>query len=590
MWFRRSAGRVALCAYVLESIFLMSAVQADELFYIERGSSWNYFRGLQEASSPDTTQWRELSFPDGSWTNALAPFGYGDGPFGTDLSFLVPPMQGNYTTLYLRQTFEVSDVNAVSDELRVRVDYDDAFVIWINDNEFLRVGAVDPLTHQSVGASHESGIYETITVAEPGNFLENGTNIIAVQVFNTLTSSSDLKFDMDLADPAAPDVTPPDVESIVPTVGAIVRTLSRVEVTFTEAVVGVGAFDLLINNSPAADVSGAGAGPYSFTFPTITAGGIVSVKWAENRGIGDVVGNPFDDSEQWAYLVDPEASLGEPEITELVASNADGLQDEDGETPDWFEVHNSGAESLALAGWGATDDRDERGKWTFPDVTLAPGEYLVVFASGKNRKPTNGDPLHVSFKLDANGEDLALTTPDNPRQVVSEINFPAQRAGFSYGFTGAGVETYFNTPTPGAANGNPTVIAGIVATPVLSVEHGFFDTAFDVELFTATPDATMYYTFDGSEPSSGNGTLYNGPIEIAGTPDKPGVTPPGGSDEVRLSTLRLGHGDLCLPRRRDRSAAGSAGFSLELGELHRLPEYLRRPLSSRLRDGSADRQ
>ena len=49
MSFRHSAGKVALCAYVLGAIFVTPAVEADELFYIERGSSWKYFRGLQEA-------------------------------------------------------------------------------------------------------------------------------------------------------------------------------------------------------------------------------------------------------------------------------------------------------------------------------------------------------------------------------------------------------------------------------------------------------------------------------------------------------------------------------------------------------------
>ncbi|HJO54987.1 MAG TPA: lamin tail domain-containing protein, partial [Verrucomicrobiota bacterium] len=91
-------------------------------------------------------------------------------------------------------------------------------------------------------------------------------------------------------------------------------------------------------------------------------------------------------------------SFGALRITEFMASNVSRLADEDGVFPDWIEVHNPDNVAVPLAGYHLTDDAANLDKWTFPAVTLAPDELLVVFASGKNRD----DPaahLHTNFRL-----------------------------------------------------------------------------------------------------------------------------------------------------------------------------------------------
>src|SRR5262245_31185638 len=100
-----------------------------------------------------------------------------------------------------------------------------------------------------------------------------------------------------------------------------------------------------------------------------------------------------------------------PRINEFLAEDHGGLRDEDGETSDWIEIHHPGAEPLSLDGWSLTDDPRDLHKWRFPAVTLNPGGYLVVFASGKDRA-TAGAPLHANFKLEADGEYLALVDPN----------------------------------------------------------------------------------------------------------------------------------------------------------------------------------
>ncbi len=59
--------------------------------------------------------------------------------------------------------------------------------------------------------------------------------------------------------------------------------------------------------------------------------------------------------------------------------------DEDGDTPDWFELYNSGNDAISLSGWTVTDDKTLPSKWTFPNMALAADNYSLVWASGKDR-------------------------------------------------------------------------------------------------------------------------------------------------------------------------------------------------------------
>ena len=75
---------------------------------------------------------------------------------------------------------------------------------------------------------------------------------------------------------------------------------------------------------------------------------------------------------------------------------------------------------------------------------------------------------------------------------------------------------YLERPTPGAAN-NVGWNLGRVADTRFSVDRGFQSAPFDLAITTATPEATLRYTLDGSLPDASNGTNYAGPIRIART-------------------------------------------------------------------------
>ncbi len=125
------------------------------------------------------------------------------------------------------------------------------------------------------------------------------------------------------------------------------------------------------------------------------------------------------------------------QISEFMAINHNGLDDEDRNEEDWIEIHNAGLTAVNLEGWFLTDKADNLTKWVFPAVMLGSDAYLVVFASEKDRTDPAGQ-LHTNFKLSGSGEYLALIRPDGIT-IASEFApaYPIQVPDISYGLMGS---------------------------------------------------------------------------------------------------------------------------------------------------------
>lgn len=310
----------------------------------------------------------------------------------------------------------------------------------------------------------------------------------------------------------------PTIDYQLPFAGSTVRSLTQVEVNFSEPVTGVDAADLLINGVPATGMVASGAARYFFSFPAVTPG-TVQVALAADGGIRDmaVVPNAFGGA-SWSYTLDPNAVLSAVRINEIATANLNGLRDEDNEAQDWVELYNTSGNTVSLAGWTLTDDAEEAAKWVFPAVSIGPRGYLLVFCSGKDRKPiTPGSRLHTNFKLSPDGEFLGLYNAEVPRQLVSSFNpYPNQRNNYSYGYDATDQLRYFQTPSPGTSNGTST-ITGVVADTKFSHKRGFYETNFSLTITCATPGVTIRYTTNGTAPTATTGLVYSGPIAVAGT-------------------------------------------------------------------------
>ncbi|MGJ8725945.1 MAG: lamin tail domain-containing protein [Roseibacillus sp.] len=297
-----------------------------------------------------------------------------------------------------------------------------------------------------------------------------------------------------------PSITTFDSNPIFITSGASAILSWQIEPPFSAVSIDNGVGSVLTQT----DVSGAGSisvTPTVSTFYTISATNVDGTTLRSTTLFVDV---------------DPST----PRINEFVADNSnDGLLDEDGDSSDWIEIYNPGPNAADLSTFYLTDDELLLNKWSFPAVIMQPDTYLVVFASSKNRATANSE-LHTNFNLSAGGEYLALTRNDGSGgfSITAEFtpDYPSQEEGFSYGLAADGLTLgYLAIPTPNSTNG--AVLQGFVEDTTFDIDRGFFTSPFNLTISSATTDAQIRYTTDGSEPTITNGLDYTGPVNISAT-------------------------------------------------------------------------
>lgn len=120
---------------------------------------------------------------------------------------------------------------------------------------------------------------------------------------------------------------------------------------------------------------------------------------------------------------------------------------------------------------------------------------------------------------------------------------------------------FLTTPTPGFPN--MTGILGYIADTRFSVRRGFFTDPFDVVITTATEDAQIYYTLNGSRPGPETGILYTDPITISSTTVlRAGAFKPGYQPSKVMTQTYIFLDDVM---RQDYQATLDAGFPSSWG-------------------------
>jgi len=197
-------------------------------------------------------------------------------------------------------------------------------------------------------------------------------------------------------------------------------------------------------------------------------------------------------------------------INEACSDNESLIEDEFGEYPDWIELHNIGTQAVDISGWWLSDKENELNQWIFPNYTMQPGEFLIVFASENNQI---GSFFHTNFKLSKSGEVIALS--NSVGEVQHRLILPALEEDFSFGNAenDPTQPVYFEVPTPVQSNESGLVIER-AKMPAFSIESSFQNSAFEVDILNNENNAKIYYTTDGSEPNSED-ELYESSILIA---------------------------------------------------------------------------
>jgi hypothetical protein len=200
-------------------------------------------------------------------------------------------------------------------------------------------------------------------------------------------------------------------------------------------------------------------------------------------------------------------------INEVMASNRDIIYDEDGDSPDWIEIHNSGISTVNIGGWGISDDTIDLNKWVFPDINLEPDQFLLIFASGKDS--IDGANLHADFKIKGGHDQFVLFNDEGE----IEDKYPAicipTNISLGYQPDGSGERYYFSNPSPGYSNNlNLVTSINIVQdTIMLSHKSGYYKDPIQLAI-TKTSDLTrIYYTIDGSIPDD-EAYEYTDPLEL----------------------------------------------------------------------------
>jgi hypothetical protein len=210
-----------------------------------------------------------------------------------------------------------------------------------------------------------------------------------------------------------------------------------------------------------------------------------------------------------------------PYISEFMASNQTGIQDQFGARPDWIEITNPDGAAVSLGGWYLTDNASNLTKWRFPAVSVPAHGALLVYASGRSTPLTNGE-VHASFQLDKDGEYLALVA-SNGTTVVSAYSptYPPQYPDVSYGFIpGVGESTNLLDIASPCRALVPTVNPGTAWTDPSYDDSSWIHGSFAVGFFTnASPDLTAELGIDVRTQMYRihSSLLVRAPFEVADT-------------------------------------------------------------------------
>ena len=148
-------------------------------------------------------------------------------------------------------------------------------------------------------------------------------------------------------------------------------------------------------------------------------------KWVIQEKATPGYANTIDGQKQFIdSLVKEDSTLV---INEILADNKGNFKNENGEYTGYIEIKNIGKEKINLLNYGLSDSEDENFKWQFPDISIAPGDVLLIYASGTSSKQ---GVLSTSFKL-SNKNGVAILT-NNKGQVISKLKYENLSNGIAY--------------------------------------------------------------------------------------------------------------------------------------------------------------
>jgi len=240
---------------------------------------------------------------------------------------------------------------------------------------------------------------------------------------------------------------------------------------------------------------------------------------------------PADVTQSWPSATEPtttgfeDADIvpGHLLISEVMTANRATLQAADLTTPDWIEIHNAGLSAIELDGYTLSDNLKNPDKWTFPDISLPAGGYLVIYATGQpasSQAQTAGE-IHAGFRLDDKGDELVLVSAAG--HLLARLALPALPSDISYGLAPSAhsaLDTYYyyGNPTPGQPNGDDGQLTPEAALP---------NPQYSLTVNEYMTGNTVFPTADGSLPdyvelmNTGHAPVHLLGFQLSDDPDQP---------------------------------------------------------------------
>ncbi|MBN1360927.1 MAG: lamin tail domain-containing protein [Sedimentisphaerales bacterium] len=312
-------------------------------------------------------------FDDSGWTSGAGGVGY-EASTGYEQFFSIDvrnQMYGRNATCYVRIPFQVSpdDLPDLS-YLALRARYDDGFIAYINGAEVARVAFNGtPAWNSSASVNHsdiDAIAFETFNLTNAIDQLRPGQNMLALQALNESTSSSDLLLSVELLAAEGPAAGAP-------------TGVSPMAIQYSGPIALTGSTHIrarVLNGSTWSAVNEA----------TFAVGPV-----AESLRISEIMYHPIE--------------LGRP----------------DDPNAEYIELTNVGAETINLALVAFTNGVE----FTFPDLDLAPGEYVVVVRDVEAFQARYGTDVTIAGQYERNlsnaGERIELR--DAADQVIHDFRF-----------------------------------------------------------------------------------------------------------------------------------------------------------------------
>ncbi len=203
---------------VCAGLFALSilSIRAADIPLASRTNSWHFHKG----TNAPQTDWKTVldGGLDATWPQGTGGFGYANNANEVLLcQTILNDMSNRFTTVYIRQSFDVTNGMDTNLHLVLTMDWDDGFIAWLNGNILTNsqvTGApAEPSNTNRASAGHESsrggtGASQPVSYdfGPAGARLTAGTNVLAIMGLNDSSTSSDfiLIAGLALAEPQAP--------------------------------------------------------------------------------------------------------------------------------------------------------------------------------------------------------------------------------------------------------------------------------------------------------------------------------------------------------------------------------------------------